>query len=84
MNRYAELEVIPKLADYFHADAGAAIPADISGSKIVRFGTAVADPRLAGGGLIIDYIPAGSERIKRLVLEFSDTGMDFTFCEFLQ
>jgi hypothetical protein len=50
-------------------------PSDIYESKIVSIGTPASYTDLEGGGLIIDYIPSGCTRLRRLVLAFNDLGM---------
>lgn len=54
-------------------------PADLSGAKIVAFGSAdyarAEEINLESHGLIIEYIPVKRKRSKRIVFGFSDLGM---------
>jgi hypothetical protein len=68
-------EILPNLPDRFHPDRGDEFPEDLLGSTIVRIGTIAEQGLVEGGGLVIDYRPAGSEAAKRLVLAFNDLGM---------
>lgn len=54
---------------------GRTTPPDLIGSTIVGFGTFEECHNLEGGGLVIDYIPAGSKETKRVVFEFTELGM---------
>jgi hypothetical protein len=51
------------------------IPADLIGASIVSLGAPDPCEAFEGGGLIIDYRPAGSSVVKRLALEFNEGGM---------
>lgn len=68
--------VIPRLpARRDPAVRGDALPEDIIGAIIVRFGAAPPECDLEGGGLIVDYIPKEATEPKRLVLAFNELGM---------
>lgn len=72
----SDAPVIQRLPDWRDsARNGDAIPSDIIGSMIVRFGAAPPECDVEGGGLIIDYIPPGESEPKRLVLAFTELGM---------
>jgi hypothetical protein len=65
--------IIPKLPDRFDPNRGEDIPSDLIGATIVGFGTT--NEGIEGGGLVIDYMPAGSSCGKRLKLAFTELGM---------
>jgi hypothetical protein len=44
------------------------------GAEIVKIGS-VDDDGLEGGGLLIDYIPRGSDCIRRVVFAFNELGL---------
>lgn len=48
--------------------------ADLIGSKIIGFGT-IPDSDLEGGGLVIDYVPEGQVKSRRIIFEFNELGM---------
>jgi hypothetical protein len=56
-------------------ERGKRIPKEIIGARIVGFGAAPIQVDIEGGGLILDYVPAGSSSAKRLVLGFNELGM---------
>lgn len=68
-------EVLPKLPNYFHPERGEAVPDELIGAEIVRFGTVSKEHHIEGGGLVIDFMPRGSETTRRIVFAFSETGM---------
>lgn len=62
--------------DYFDSVRGESIPADLIGATIVDIGTPEDRTDAAeGGGLVIDYRPARSSEVKRVLLAFNDCGM---------
>jgi hypothetical protein len=65
--------VIPKWPNFFDADRGEDIPTELIGATIAAIGTT--RERVEGGGLVIDYKPCGSAKVKRLVLAFNEVGM---------
>ena len=67
--------VIPKLPDSLDADRGEPIPGGIVNATILAFGTLEQVNRVSGGGLVIDYKPAGSSAEMRAVFAFDETGM---------
>ena len=75
MNGLLSTPVIPTLPDYFAPGTGGEFPEDIVGSKISGIGTIDSSFRIEGGGLVVDYIPKGSEASKRVVLGFNELGM---------
>jgi hypothetical protein len=71
---YASLEVIQNLPQYFRPHDGDDVPLDLIGATIVHVGT-FKEPRIVhGGGLVIDYLPAKGNQVKRVVLASADTG----------
>jgi hypothetical protein len=52
-----------------------ALPDGIEGATIVRIGTPKDASLVEGGGLVIDYRPAGSAAVRRAVLAFDETAM---------
>jgi len=72
---YAHLHVLPSLPlGLFHPSGGEDVLRRMSGATILRIGgTDEAD--LDGGGFIIDYRPAESKEIWRVVLAFHERGM---------
>jgi hypothetical protein len=71
--RLLNLEVMPFLPDLFKK--GEPVPADLIGAKIVAFGSAPRGAGIEGGGLIVDYVPLGTEDISRVVFSFTEVGM---------
>lgn len=72
------LSTLPKV---FQPHGGGEIPDGLIGANIVRFGAVPESSLVEGGGLIIDYIPKRSEKIKRAVFEFTELGMWVIFEE---
>jgi hypothetical protein len=73
--RLASMNVDCRLPNFFDPKDGGEVPSDLIGAVIVRFGS-VPEPRLVeGGGLVIDYQPAGSAEIKRVIFAFTELGM---------
>lgn len=66
-------DVIPNLPDLYRPNEGDKFPSSLIGSEVVGFGTTT--KRVEGGGLVIDYRPAGSQDVKRLHLAFNELGM---------
>ena len=58
----------------FQPEGGEAVLQRMIGATIVRIG-APDDADLDGGGLVIDYRPAGSTEVWRAVLAFHEAGM---------
>lgn len=71
----AAVAVISKLPHWRCQDEGDALPPNIIGASIVQFGAAPVEAGIEGGGLIIDYVPAGSSVVLRVVLAFNELGM---------
>ena len=69
-------EVLPNLPDWLRPDNGDPLPDGLVGATIVRFGTLqknIAKAAFAaGGGLVIDYRPLSSDKVRRVVLAISD------------
>lgn len=74
-------EVLPSLPDLFRPATGQLVPDDIAGSVVVRIGGLPQGSRVEGGGLVIDYVPAGTTAERRVVFGFNELGM---WVEFLQ
>jgi len=72
---FSQVAVIPRLPDWRDPLRSDAIPADLIGARIEKFGAAPIECDLEGGGLIIDYVPNGQIDAKRLVLAFNELGM---------
>ena len=70
-----DLTPIARLPDWINPHDGDELPPRISGATIVRFGGGCAKADLEGGGLIIDYIPAGERDTLRVALSFNERGM---------
>ena len=51
------------------------VPKDLEGATIVQVGTLRDSSLVEGGGLVIDYRPAGAERTRRAILAFDETAM---------
>jgi hypothetical protein len=68
-------KLIPCLPDNRHPDMGRKFPAGMVGATIVGIGTLPHEADVEGGGLVIDYLEAGSNQAKRLVLGFTELGM---------
>ena len=75
MSDFSDVEIIPVLPASFGPERGKPLPAGIVGAKIVRIGTISNDSRVEGGGLAIDYVPAGDDIAQRVVLGFNELGM---------
>jgi hypothetical protein len=71
----ATAKIGSNLPDIFHPEWADKVPPDLIGSRIVGFGSAPAELKIEGGGLIVDYVPAGAQSAKRLVLIFTEAGM---------
>lgn len=69
------LKVTPLLPQAISGPAGGeAVLQRMSGATIVRIG-APEGAELDGGGLVIDYRPAGSQEVWRVALAFHEAGM---------
>jgi hypothetical protein len=69
---FASAEIVAKLPDYFDPQRGPEIPTGLIGATIIGFGTLAEAGTVHGGGLVIDYRPAVSETVQRLVLAHTD------------
>ena len=69
------LKPLPRLPSRFRPEHGEPLPDGIIGSTVVGFGGAPASADLEGGGLVIDYIPAGKKKTMRAVFSFTELGM---------
>ena len=65
----------PCLPNYFRPTNGKPLPDGFVGSTIVRAGGVPIEGAVEGGGLIIDFIPAGSIDSRRVILGFNEVGM---------
>src|SRR5688572_20991385 len=72
--RIARLEIVERLPNILRADHGDAIPAVLVGAKIHRIGTPKDSQLFDGGGLVIDFSPAGDERWFRAVFGLHEVG----------
>lgn len=72
-------ELVPNLPDYFRPREGDPIPADLIGAEIVAMGTLPDRGSVEGGGLVIDYRPAGTDAPRRVVFAFNELGMWVVF-----
>jgi len=63
----------PFLPDRFRP--GKPLPKGIVGSKIVKFGAAPQSAEIEGGGLVIEYVPAGKKKSVVAVFAFTELGM---------
>jgi hypothetical protein len=70
-------EVIPKWPTRFDSNRGEDVPSELVGATIAAIGTLEVPyrERPEGGGLVIDYRPAGVAETKRITLAFTETGM---------
>ena len=73
------LAVIPRLPDARGPLLGEDVPTGLVGSRIVRFGTVEDVGGMEGGGLVIDFIPDGEDRERRVVFSFNELGMWITY-----
>jgi hypothetical protein len=87
-NRIEDLsraDVLPNLPNYFHPEDGDPLPAGLVGARIVRFGTlprtthGTPDGQPEGGGLVVDYVPEGKKKVRRVVFGFNENGMWVVF-----
>ncbi len=51
------------------------LPDGIEGAHIVRIGALKNSRLVEGGGLVIDYQPAGHDSVRRVILAFDGTAM---------
>jgi hypothetical protein len=70
---------LPNLPDSLRPAHGDVIPPGLIGARILRFGAAKGEFDLEGGGLIVDYVPEGSEQLRRVVFSLNDLGMWVTY-----
>jgi hypothetical protein len=71
-----EIQVVNRMPDVFGRDSGERFPEDMIGATILRIGTPEnSRKRLEGGGLVVDYLPAGASNGQRVVLSFTELGM---------
>lgn len=73
-----DLVPLPVLPNRFRPEDGQPLPQGIIGSTILCFGGAPVTADLEGGGLVIDYIPAGHTEVLRAALSFCENGMWLT------
>lgn len=67
-----EAKIVAALPDIFGRHD--AVPDDLAGATVLRFGT-IPGTRTEGGGLVIDYRPKDRKRAKRVVFGFNELGM---------
>jgi hypothetical protein len=76
----AGAELIPRLGPSHGQDDGNPIPDGIDGARIVRFGTIRYDAfpewlsPVAAAAIVIDYVPANCNRIRRVAIGANDFG----------
>jgi hypothetical protein len=73
---YAKIEIsgeLPPAGDYTEREHS--LFARLVGAKIVACGAPVDADAVEGGGFVIDYIPAGSGAVHRVVFGFTELGM---------
>lgn len=67
--------VIPELPSH-HFKMTTPYPPDLLGAELLRFGMPDTEhDRPEGGGLIVEYLPKGGTRARRMVLGFNELGM---------
>ena len=80
-NIVARAEIIPRTPPCGSPDDGGDIPDDIIGAKILRLGTIAWDLLcelcwpIEGAGLVIDYLPIGSDTPRRASFGASELGV---------
>jgi hypothetical protein len=63
---------LPRL---FDSSAREVVPADLIGATIQNFDSMPEDAELDGGGLIVEYCPAGESTSKTIIFSFNELGM---------
>lgn len=71
----ADIEILARLPNYFDPSRGGEIPSDLIGATILCIGAPAEDLSLEGGGLVVDYLPAGSKDRRRIIFAFNGNGM---------
>ena len=71
----ANAEITDRLPSYFRPDKGAEFPRSLIGATIIRIGGVREPCQFMSGGLVIDYRPAKSTAIRRLLLSSTDMCM---------
>ena len=71
--RLKRAKIIHKLPDIFRRRDN--LPDGLEGSTIIAIGTLRDTNLVEGGGLVIDYRPAGCETASRVVLGLNELGM---------
>ena len=68
------LELLP---NSFHPEGGEQVPPHLIGARINRFGTLPLDTeyRPDGGGLVIEYVPNRSAKVRQVIFGFTEEGM---------
>jgi hypothetical protein len=72
---FATVEVVPNLPAVLPSHQWQPFPEDLQGATIVTIGTVGGRDRPEGGGLVIDYRPAGGRVIRRIVFGLNELGM---------
>jgi hypothetical protein len=81
----AGAEIIPRLAPSHGPEDGDAIPDDIVGAQILGFGTIAWDlleevsSPIEAAGLVVDYLPHGSDSPRRVSFGASELGVWVAF-----
>jgi hypothetical protein len=57
------------------------VPSGLIGAVIASIGTLKDQSAVEGGGLVIDFIPAGKSEVERVVFAFNEMGMWITWPE---
>jgi hypothetical protein len=72
---FAALDIIEALPMGSYApQGGEATLRAMAGARIVRIGS-TDEGDLEGGGLIIDYLPAGGDGVRRVIFSFNERGL---------
>jgi hypothetical protein len=74
MNDFKIEQIVPVLPDHFNVSRGDAVPDDLVGAQILRFGT-FENSSIEGRGLVIDYQRPEATETHRIVFAFNELGM---------
>jgi hypothetical protein len=73
--RFRDVRLLRRLPCRFESHEPETLPEELLGATIVAIGSPRNYGLVPGGGLWIDYRPAGSGEVRRLVLAFDEVAM---------
>ena len=76
---FALMVITNRLPARYRPEESEPFPPSLIGATIIRLGSPTDSQLIEGGGLVVDYRPAGSSEVHRLVLSLTELGAEVVY-----